>query len=133
MGRVLRFQQGPPGALDLDGIEPFRSWWNAQDENVRAAVRRIVTGEHDATEETAAALLEFLNQKTGKKFRPVDENLSLIRARLRSGVTPGDVRAVIAAKARQWNNDPKMRAYLRPATLFAASNFEQYLGELGGE
>ena len=131
MGNVLRFRQGPPGALDFDGLEGFRQWWAAQDDGARAEIRRIVTGEAAPRPGDAEALLAFLNEKTGKKFRPVDENLNLIRARLRSGVSVGDVRAVIAMKARHWGSDPKMRPYLRPATLFGATAFEQYLGELG--
>lgn len=79
----------------------------------------------------AVALLDFLNQKAGRQFRAVDATLKPIEGRLRSGATEQDCKGVIARKVRQWGTDPKMRAYLRPETLFAASHFESYLGERG--
>jgi len=77
----------------------------------------------------AIEILEYLNTNTKRTFRPVDTNLKLIVARLRSGVTPLQCREVIFAKCQQWQADPKMAEYLRPATLFNATKFEQYLGE----
>jgi uncharacterized phage protein (TIGR02220 family) len=61
----------------------------------------------------------------------VDSNARLIRARLaEEGVTVERVKAVIDAKVKKWANDKKMSGYLRPKTLFNATNFEQYLAEL---
>jgi uncharacterized phage protein (TIGR02220 family) len=80
---------------------------------------------HDALE-----VLEFLNQKAARQYRPVEANLKLIMTRLRSGATVLQCRHVIAKKTREWKNDPIMAEYLRPATLFNATKFEQYLGEL---
>lgn len=78
----------------------------------------------------AVSVLEFLNEKTGRIYRPVDINIKLIIARLASGATVIDCRQVIAKKTREWIGDKKMAEYLRPATLFNATKFEQYLGEL---
>lgn len=78
----------------------------------------------------AIEVLEFLNEKTGKKFRNVDANLNLIVARLKSGITVQKCFSVIAKKRRDWIGDEKMAPYLRPATLFNKTKFEQYLGEL---
>lgn len=78
----------------------------------------------------ALEILQFLNEKTGRVYRPVDTNLKLIMARLKSGVTVMDCRQVIAKKTREWRGNPKMSEFLRPATLFNATKFEQYLGEL---
>lgn len=78
----------------------------------------------------AIEVLNFLNEKTGRVFRPVDTNLKLITARLKSGATVQDCKCVIAKKRRDWIGDEKMSSYLRPATLFNATKFEQYLGEL---
>ena len=80
--------------------------------------------------EQAQSVLDFLNEKTGRVYRPVDTNLKLIIARLKSGATVLQCRQVIARKARQWKDRPDMAPYLRPATLFNATKFEQYLGEL---
>lgn len=78
----------------------------------------------------AMEVLQFLNEKTGRTYRSVETNLKLIVARLKSGTTVMDCRQVIAKKTRDWKDDPKMVSYLRPATLFNATKFEQYLGEL---
>ena len=77
----------------------------------------------------AREVLTFLNEKTGRSFRFVDTNLRLIEARLRSGASVADCKGVVARKVREWKNDAKMSAFLRPETLFSASKFESYLGE----
>lgn len=77
----------------------------------------------------ANEILDFLNQKTKRKFRAEDSNLRLIVSRLKSGVTADECRAVIARKYRDWNEDEKMKKFLRPATLFNPAKFEQYLGD----
>jgi len=81
----------------------------------------------------AKQVLEFLNQKTGRHYEPVKANLQLITARLKEGASVDDLRAVVAKKCREWAGDPKMAQYLRPATLFNATKFAQYAGELGGK
>jgi uncharacterized phage protein (TIGR02220 family) len=77
----------------------------------------------------AIELLEFLNAKTGKKYRPVLANLDPIAARIKEGFTPQDIRTVIVRKCREWMNDDQMSKYLRPATLFNRTKFAQYNGE----
>lgn len=81
----------------------------------------------------AVDVLEYLNEKTGRHFRPVASNIRLVKGRLASGVTAEVCKQVIDAKVSQWLNDPKMEDYLRPGTLFAAQNFEQYLGQLAAK
>lgn len=78
----------------------------------------------------AILLLEFLNEKAHKVFRPVETNLRFIRERLASGATEVQCRQIIAKKVREWGCDSKMAVYLRPATLFNPIKFEQYVGEL---
>ena len=80
----------------------------------------------------AAELLDYLNAKAGKRFRPVQASLDPIRARLRQS-TPDEIRAVIDDRVSAWGADAVMAKYLRPETLFRASKFEGYLGNLGGE
>lgn len=78
----------------------------------------------------AKTVLLFLNEKTGKKFREVEANLSMIEARLKSGVELQACKSLIARKVRDWQTDPKMSAYLRPETLFNKTKFETYLAEV---
>lgn len=85
----------------------------------------------------AEEVLNFLNEKTGRHYRAKEaggrwtRNIEWIQARLRSGATVEQCRAVIAIKCRAWKDDPKMVEFLRPATLFGKEKFEQYLGEVG--
>lgn len=78
---------------------------------------------------TALRLLGFLNEKTGRTYQPVPANVKLLEARLREGATEANIRGVIARKVREWQGDPKMAEFLRPKTLFNATNFAQYLGQ----
>lgn len=78
----------------------------------------------------AARVLEFLNEKTGRHFRPVATNLRFIEARLRDGHTEQQLKVIVTRKYAHWHGDPKMDEYLRPATLFNRVNCEQYRGEL---
>lgn len=77
----------------------------------------------------AAEILCRLNEKTGKAFKAVDSNLRLIRARLTEGHTPAEIMAVIDRKCLEWNGT-NMQQYLRPETIFGATKFNQYVGEL---
>lgn len=83
----------------------------------------------------ATEVLNFLNQKANRNYRGQDQNgkptvnLKLIIDRLKTGATVQDCKTLIARKHRDWATDDKMRQYLRPATLFNATKFEQYLGE----
>jgi uncharacterized phage protein (TIGR02220 family) len=76
------------------------------------------------------AILDHLNEKTGKRYRAVNANVALIAARLGES-TIDECRAVIDAKVEAWQHDDKMCQYLRPATLFNATKFANYVGELG--
>ena len=89
---------------------------------------RLVNGSARAA---AERLLEFLNRKTGKRYRPMTGTLEPIMARLKDGASEEDCRSVIANRVRAWKDDDRMRDYLRPATLFNRTKFAQYLGELG--
>ena len=79
----------------------------------------------------AVAILTFLNSKTGRGYEPVPSIINMIVARLNEGTSADDMRAVIAMKIREWNTDEKMAKFLRPKTLFNATNFANYKGELG--
>lgn len=82
--------------------------------------------------DVARDVLTYLNSKTGHKYRPEKTNLALIQARLATA-TVEQIQAVIDAKVTEWKGDQKMRQFLRPSTLFRATNFEQYLGQINGQ
>jgi uncharacterized phage protein (TIGR02220 family) len=78
----------------------------------------------------AIVVLDYLNEKTGRAYKPVKANILLITGRLRES-TVEQCCSVIDAKVAAWQHDPKMCEYLRPATLFNATKFASYVGELG--
>lgn len=81
----------------------------------------------------AGKILDYLNDKTGKKFQAVNGSLKFILARLREGATEDQCRAVIDLKCSTWLNDQKWKDFLRPQTLFNAEKFAAYVGEIGAE
>ena len=77
----------------------------------------------------AQEVIEHLNLVTGSKFQSVDATIKLIVARIKEGATVAEIKRVIDVKAAAWINDPKMSEYLRPATLFNATNYANYSGQ----
>lgn len=75
-------------------------------------------------------IIEFLNAKSGKAFKPVEAHFKFIRARIKEGHTVQDFKSVIARKVKDWKGDPKMDYCLRPKTLFNDTNFANYVGQL---
>ena len=71
-------------------------------------------------------VIEYLNQKTGKKFKAGSKaNQKHIKARLSEGFTLEDFKRVIDLKCEEWSGS-QMDMYLRPETLFG-SKFDSYL------
>lgn len=76
------------------------------------------------------AIVDHLNAKVGSRYTTKNKQLrGYVHARLDEGFTVDDFLTVIDTKAAKWRDDPKMRDYLRPSTLFAPSHFEEYLNE----
>lgn len=78
----------------------------------------------------AKQLLEYLNTQANRQYRPTPSNLKLITSRLDEGYTPDDIARVIERKCEEWLSDSKMVQYLRPSTLFNATKFNSYVGQL---
>ena len=80
--------------------------------------------------EICKEIIEYLNLKANTKFRSHSAATKRhLNARLAEGFTIDDFKKVINIKCAQWLNDPNMKKYLRPETLFSASHFESYLNE----
>lgn len=77
------------------------------------------------------AVLEYLNQKANRNYRPLPANLKLISARLKEGATVDECKSVIDARVAEWADDTKFKKYLRPETLFNATKFAGYVGDIG--
>lgn len=72
----------------------------------------------------------IINETTSANFKPTTpKTKSLLTALFRAGYSISDVETVIKHKYDDWHNDPKMRKYLRPMTLFNMTKFESYLND----
>ena len=131
-GRNSSPRSGSP-EYDQTAYERFIAWFPKQSAALRDQIRDFANQElvRDLDAD-AAAILEFMNRKrVGKRgYQPVPANLKLIRARLREGATVAECKAVVAVKWRQVEADEFPGRYFRPATLFNAEKFNQYVGEL---
>ena len=82
---------------------------------------------HDDVDKSHFEIIEYLNLKTGSKFKPTTKPyVQAIRSRLKEGYTVGDFKTVIDKKCREWQGT-KLEKYLTPKTLFAPSHFDTYL------
>ena len=82
---------------------------------------------HDDTDNSHFEIIEYLNLKTGSKFKPTTKPyVQAIRSRLKEGYTIDDFKTVIDKKCREWKGT-KLEKYLTPKTLFAPSHFDTYL------
>lgn len=72
-------------------------------------------------------IIEYLNEKTDNSYKPSAEgHKKFIRARWHEGNSLDDFKMVIDYKANEWMGT-KWEIYLRPKTLFATGNFDNYL------
>ena len=99
-----------------------------------APVQQVSTNNNDNNEDKEppvdyAALISYLNEKSGRAFHNTEANRKLIKARLNDGFTKKDFQKVIAYKSAEWKGNADMSKYLRPNTLFASTHFDDYLNE----
>lgn len=73
-------------------------------------------------------IIDTLNSLTGRQFKCVPAYKAHIRARWNEGFREGDFEKVVRIKKSQWGDDPQMKLYLRPETLFSPK-FNSYINE----
>jgi uncharacterized phage protein (TIGR02220 family) len=99
------------------------------EEESKTLSRSRATRRLNGFSEESKAVLQWLNDKAGKNFQPVDAHLRFIEARLKDH-EPWVLRKVVTVKVQEWNGDKKSRVWLRPKTLFNETNFANYVGDL---
>ena len=91
----------------------------------------ILSGSDEPDSVPYKEIIDYLNEKANTKYRSSGaKTKTLIRARANDGFDLDDFKKVIDTKTSQWLNDPKMKKFLRPETLFG-TKFEGYLNEVG--
>lgn len=78
--------------------------------------------------EQADEVIAYLNEKTGKHFRPVESARRILRGRFNDGFTVADCKKVVDNKVAEWKGT-EQEQYLRPSTLFQALKFDGYLNQ----
>ncbi|GHV97860.1 hypothetical protein lacNasYZ03_11360 [Lactobacillus nasalidis] len=78
-------------------------------------------------------IIDYLNEKTGSRYKNVAGNQKMIKARWKEGNRLDDFKTVIDNKVADWadtvsKDGRNMNQYLRPSTLFG-NKFDQYLNE----
>lgn len=115
--------------------------------NMNMKMKEKMKGEEDVpspaskkpSDDEYEAIVQHLVEKTGRNFRPDSKQTrSLINGRFAEGYTLEDFFYVIDVMTAAWGRPPKrgekdMRPYLRPKTLFAPGNFEDYVTREGGD
>ncbi len=94
--------------------------------NVNGNVSDSLTAEPDDASFLSSSLISYLNKQVGGRYRVTDEIKNRIGELLAAGYTSTDMRLVIDKKVAEWKDSDKMRAYLRPRTLFG-DKFEEYV------
>lgn len=122
-----RIQSYENDTVEYDRIRPHTKDTKAKEKekaNAKAKEKKI---DNALLAQAATQIIGRLNEQTGANYRPESKaTQTKIHARLAEGYTVEDFVAVIDKKCAEWLNDPKMRAYLRPETLFGPK-FEGYL------
>ncbi len=75
----------------------------------------------------ASQIITHLNERTGSSYEVDEETVARIGELTSEGYEEDDFRRVIDSKATEWLDEPKMRRYLRPSTLFGPK-FREYAG-----
>lgn len=126
-----------------EGVNVDNNFINSRDNVDNNSVFNGVNVDNNATKESKVKeskgnkdigiyeeIISLLNNKAGKRFSSKSAaNKKLINGRMSEGRTLEDFIHVIDVKCSQWIDDPKMNEYLRPSTLFAQKNFENYVNE----
>ena len=73
-------------------------------------------------------IIDYLNEKAGKRYKSSNGNIKWISARLNDGFVLEDFKKVIDIKTAKWKGDIKWDKFLRPETLFG-NKFDGYLNE----
>lgn len=71
-------------------------------------------------------ILAFFNKVTNSRYRAVDANIRMIRARLTEHPVKS-MKYMIVHMLERWRGDEKMEQYIRPQTFFNATNCQSYI------
>ena len=112
----------------LQGVKKFN--WGSK-EILQGGSKEILPNKNNIKNNSlnnSIIILDYLNEKAGTHYKPVENQLKFINARLKD-YTIEDLKKVIDKKVKEWKGTD-LQVYLRPKTLFNATNFESYINGL---
>jgi len=84
----------------------------------------------NSREEFSTEIINYLNRQLNTSYKTnTAKTRNLIKARVNEGFEIEDFKKVISNRKKLWFNDPEMKQYLRPETLFG-NKFEGYLNSI---
>ena len=106
-----------------------------KEKGITPTLQKSVEESRVSVDEDAKIVLEYLNEKAGKKFTPVESNTRYIAARLKEkDVTVDKCKQIIDDRVFEWkgkvNGNFEGDKYLTPQTIFCKTNFWKYEGML---
>lgn len=108
---------------DLAEIYEFGSQLLQQDFKIIEPKKQLKIPKYQ--QEIADQVIDYLNEKTGKRFSKKPINLKLVVSRINDGYSLEDFKFVIDKKCHDWLGT-NFQEYLRPNTLFG-NKFETYI------
>lgn len=106
-----------------------------KEKGITPTLQKTIEEPRVSVNDDAKIILEYLNEKAGKKFAPVESNTRYILARLKEkGVTVDKCKEIIDDRVFEWkgkvNGNFEGDKYLTPQTIFCKTNFWKYEGML---
>jgi uncharacterized phage protein (TIGR02220 family) len=116
---------------DVSGLIKVINWEKYQSNKYHSTERVQKHRENKGHDEAITRIINKFNELTGKRYSAkTEETRKLISGRLNDGRTEEEIMAVVNHKHQQWKDDPRMRDYVRPNTIFRPGNFDNYINEI---
>ncbi len=103
----------------------FRVWANKLIK--KELIKRSEMNADEFFLEQASAILADLNKRTGRNYELTAEAKKMIRVVMGAGYCVEDFQKVHEVMVKKWVDDPNMKDYLRPSTLWQLKKFSERL------
>jgi len=103
----------------------FRVW--ATGVIKKELAKRSGMGENELFLNQATEILADLNKRTGRRYRLTPEAKKWIKVIMGAGYSVEDFCRVHEVMVKKWADDPKMKDYLQPSTLWQLKKFDERL------
>ena len=93
--------------------------------------RKAESAKRRAAVEISLRMIDYLNERAGTRYEGTRAHVVLMTSRiLQDGADEAKMRAVIDMKVAEWGKDLERRRYLSPDTLFNATKWGKYVGQI---